>query len=88
MNKFAIDYYDAQEVASHILDINEDAEDFDELLFDGLSSEYGMNIDQLIKLLTVIVPLIDVAESPFTHTLYKGFATNKRWLVKIPVESE
>jgi hypothetical protein len=87
-----IDYLDAQELAWHILGINEakendETEDFDELVERQLFEEYGMDMDQLLKLLNAITPLIEIAESPLTHTLYKGFAVNDCWLLKIPAKS-
>jgi hypothetical protein len=83
-----IDYLDAEEVARHILGIDEDAEDLDDLTSQGLYEQYGMDIDQFRKLLTVIVPMIEIAESPLTHRLYKGFVSKGRWIVKIPVEKK
>jgi hypothetical protein len=81
-----IDYLVAEEVAWHILGIDENAEDLDDLTSQGLYENYGMDIDQFRKLLTVLVPLIEIAESPLTHTLYKGFASDGCWLLKEPID--
>ena len=87
-----IDYLDAQELTWRILGIEEEAwdeetENIDELVDRRLFEEYGMDMDQWLKLLNAITPLIEIAESPLTHTLYKGFASDNCWLLKIPVKN-
>jgi hypothetical protein len=82
-----IRYIDIEELALYILKIDETSEqDTDDLIEEGLYEEFGINVDNFIKLLNKLVPLIDVAGSPLTHTLYKGFAYEGCWLLKIPVE--
>lgn len=86
-----IGFIDAFELAMHILSIEddpvlEDNEDFDDLVERRLFEEYGMELGQLLKLLNAITPLIEIAESPLTNTLYKGFASDNCWLVKIHVK--
>jgi hypothetical protein len=82
-----IDYLDAQELACYILGIEEaaaDNETEDFLVERRLFEEFGMDMDKLLKFLNAITPLIEIAESPLTKTLYKGFAVNDCWLLKIP----
>jgi hypothetical protein len=73
----------------HILNIDENSEqDSDACIEEELYEAFGIDVDSFIKLLNKLVPLIDVAESPLTHTLYKGFAYEGCWLLKIPVEKK
>jgi hypothetical protein len=83
-----IDFLDAQELLLHILNIDEDEftnDDVDYVIEQALYQEFGIDVDQLLKLLNVLVPLIDVARSPITKTLYKGFGNDGFWMLKIPV---
>jgi len=88
----AIDFLYAQQLACHILDIDEENtndEDFDELVENLLYERFGVHdMESFTKLLGALVPLIEIAESPLTHTLFKGFAHQGCWLLKIPVRGE
>ena len=85
-----IDLFDAQQLACHILELtrpNDNKAAFDELIETLLNEIFGVNTESFIKLLDALVPLIEVSESPYTHTRFKGFANNDRWLLKIPADN-
>jgi hypothetical protein len=76
------DSLDIQRLAAHILDIDENEDDFDELVESNIKFQFGLDLDQFEDLITALVPLITVGESPITKTLYKGFAHDIYWLLK------
>lgn len=52
------------------------------LMFD--IEEFEIDLDNFASIISRLLPLVDVGESPFTGKVYKGFADvdNKVWLVR------
>lgn len=78
-------YFNVEELAAHILGVTEQYEESDEpsyLIEDVLYEELGINFDTFHEIVSLLVPLITVAESPLTKKLYKGFGADGVWLVK------
>lgn len=78
---------DAYELACHLCELDLDA-DYDDVDA-GLAVTYGLDIDTFHKLISDLLPLIDVGVSPITGTKFKGFAVHTNgygfWLVKMEV---
>ena len=55
---------------------------------EAIEEKYGIEYSNFEYLINELLPLITVAESPLTHTAYKGFAdiSHGIWLVKTNVE--
>lgn len=54
----------------------------------AIQDRYGIDYVGFSHLISDLMPLIDVGESPLTKKLYKGFADSERqiWLEKIEVK--
>ncbi len=79
------DSLEVLELAAHILDIDENDDDFETLIDDQLNEQFSIDLDHFLYIIEALVPLITVAESPVTKTRFRGFAYNGLWLLKIPV---
>lgn len=74
---------DALDVAAAIFGIDLYADDENSTVVeDRLYETYGIGIEELCKLLEALIPMITVAKSPLTDTLYRGFAHDNFFLVK------
>lgn len=91
-----ISFLDTEELAAHILgldpdevDANEIEEALEEQIFhmdDGCTGAFQTIVERLL-------PLIDIGESPMTKDVFKGFSKDegngrKLWLVKEKIEFE
>ena len=81
---------DAYDLACHLCKLNLDA-DYDDVDA-GLADAYGLDIDTFHKLISDLLPLIDVGVSPITGTKFKGFSKVENghgfWLVKMEASHE
>ena len=76
---------DVQELAAYILDIDDEDDDYANLIDIQLNEQFSIDFDNFSNIIEALLPLITVAESPLTKTRFKGFAYNGLWLLKIPV---
>ena len=78
---------DVDDLACHLckLDWGSDYDDIDA----GLADTYGLDVDTFHKLISDLLPLINVGVSPITGTKFKGFSKVEDghgfWLVKMEV---
>jgi len=88
MKKANVSQYDVEELACKITGLNYDEIDADEVVIeDKLIDEFGCGLDQFADIISRLMLLIDVGESPLTQKRYKGFsdAENKMWFVKMEI---
>ena len=71
-NRIEMSEEDCCDLAAHILNISDQTDD--ELVWLELDNQYGVEPPEFIKLITKLVPLIDVGKSPLTGKMSKGFA--------------
>lgn len=80
---------DAYDLACHLCGLHDGA-DYD-VLEEKLWNEYSLELESFQKVVGALLPLIDIARSPLTGELYKGFADTSNgyglWLVKTAVRS-
>ena len=72
-----------QDLLAHLLN-EEDEDKHDEML----RETYGIDHDNFGKLISALMPLMEVGSSPLTLQNYIGFAdkAEKTWLLKVKVE--
>ncbi len=77
---------DVEELAHYLItgDVNKDADEVEE----AIENMYNIDYDSFIELISAIVPLVNVGQSPLTQKVYKGFAVDNTWLVKEEVKDE
>lgn len=81
--------FDIEELACKILGIDYDEIDADtQIIEEKLNDEFYIDLDVFQEIISRLLPLIMVNESPLTNEVYKGFADIERsaWLVKTIVE--
>lgn len=75
-----------EELAAYILgvDVDEKWDELDDLLIE----RYDVDMGILNRLVKELLPLIEVAKSPLTGTIFAGFAAREKglWLMKVEVE--
>ena len=89
MKTAKVDLLDIEELACKITGLDYDEIDADtETINEKL--EEGFNIDLYVfrDIISRLLPLIDVGESPLTNKRYKGFSDveKKCWLVKTEIQ--
>ena len=89
---------DIEEIACVILDL--DYEDYDESdecteqIENILIEEMNIDLDTLEKIVSKLLPLIEIGESPLTENMYKGFSRKfikgsyrvKKWIAKMQID--
>lgn len=84
-----ISAWDVDELAAHILGIDEDDEDFDDKLEQALYDKFEIGPDQFHSIVAHLAPLCTKAKSSLTDEEYRGFAVEDegmgRWIVKTNV---
>jgi hypothetical protein len=84
-----IDVLDALTVATHLLGIDEDAEDLEEQVEQKFYDKYDIEFDNFWRLLNDLAPLCDAAVTPITQTPVRGFSVREdgygRWLARVDV---
>lgn len=81
-----IDNFECAELAAHLLGMGDDWED-EEQVWVRLGDVHEIDEDGFCWLINQLVPMIDIAESPMTGTIYKGFSKQLKpglslWLAK------
>ena len=81
MNK--ISDFDVEELVRgmHALDDEVD-------IYDFVVDEYSMDWDDFYKLISNLLPLAIVGQSPLTGKVYRGFGKNNMFFIKQEVEEE
>lgn len=77
--------FDIEELACKITGLDYDEIDADtSIIEEKLYEEFEIDLDNFASIISRLLPLVDVGESPFTGKVYKGFADvdNKVWLVR------
>lgn len=91
MKRAKIHPYDLEEFAAYIcgLDYDKIEEDLTDTIEKALYDKFDIDLDQLQRLMEIIMPLIDVGESPLTNTKFKGFSNIEAnppvWLLKTEI---
>jgi len=55
-------------------------------VYDYVYDEYEMDWENFCKLITNLMPLITVGQSPLTNKIYKGFGKDNMFFIKQEVE--
>lgn len=82
--------WDIEELACVILGLDYDEIDADtSVIEEALWEEFEIDLYAFKDIVSRLLPLIDVGESPLTEKIYKDFADNEnqRWIVKTEVGS-
>lgn len=83
MTNIKLKHYDVEELAAHILGLGEDYEydTIEELLFE----KYEVSFESFHKIIETLIPLCEVAKSPITDVIFRGFADREKgfWLTRI-----
>ena len=74
--------FDAEELIRGMYGLSDDVG-----VIDYVDEKLEFEWDCFVRLLNELVPLITVAESPLTGTVYKGFAKDGMFLIKVPVDA-
>jgi hypothetical protein len=86
VKKAGVDMFDAEELACKVLGIDYDEIDADTYIIgQELDSEFDITLEAFRDIVSKLLPLIDVRESPVTKVRYKGFSSDGAWLVKMPI---
>lgn len=96
MNSQNIDTFEIEELMMHVLWIDPNRDDYEELIETWLYEDYGIEDPHaLYQFIRQIVPLIDKSSWGISWVEYKWFAVTldsqwdwiirKKWLLKIPV---
>lgn len=78
---------DALELAAHLLGIDEDADDLDDQVEEKIYERYEIELHNFRVLVSELLPMCDVGQSPITKELFRGFSIREekhgRWLAKV-----
>ncbi|MFK8302665.1 hypothetical protein ACI75Y_07110 [Capnocytophaga stomatis] len=88
IKKAKVSIWDIEQLACKITGLDYDEIDADtSVIEDKLYEEFEIDLDNFAKIISRLLPLIDVGKSPLTKKVYKGFADNENncWLVKTEV---
>ena len=73
-----IDEFDIEELVRGMHDLSDDID-----VYDYVSEEYGIDWDGFCSLISNLVPLITVGQSPLTQKIYKGFGKDNMFFLKV-----
>lgn len=88
MKKAKISTLEVEELACQITGLDYDKIDADtSVINEKLYEEFGCDLDQFTDIISRLLPLVTVGESPLTKKVYKGFAEEEKsmWLCKVEV---
>ncbi|ABI59738.1 hypothetical protein [Nitrosomonas eutropha] len=93
MTKFKADDLEIEELAAFLLGEELDAfidvdGTYEYKLWLSFWEKFGVDVDDFVRTVNMLIPLINIGRSPITNTLYKGFSNSdgNLWLVKMKVE--
>jgi len=88
MKKVQIDWMDAQEIAEHILKI-ENKDDNTDAVENALAAKWGIALDTFQDIAQELFNMVDFSISPLNSTdAYVGLSTSNMWLVKKEVNQQ
>lgn len=79
---------EVEELACKITGLDYDEIDADtQIIEEKLYEEFEIDLENFANIISRLLPLIDVGESPLTQKVYKGFSDVEKqmWLVKTEV---
>lgn len=77
------------ELSLFLAGIKDDEYEDDYQLFDLIADKYGLeDMEKFNNLITDLIDLIEVGESPLTKKVYKGFASDRIWLAKTEIQHQ
>lgn len=82
---------EVEELACKLTGLDYDEIDADEVqIADALTDQFGCDLEQFTKIISLLLPLIDVGESPMSKKRYKGFSDveSQMWFVKMEIPSK
>lgn len=89
MKKADIHIFETEEFACSLVGLDYDEIDANsQIIEEHLYEKYGMDLEQFHLLMRELLPMIDVAESPLTGKILKGFSDMEKqiWLLKMEVK--
>lgn len=78
MGKLNLTYDEALELAAKVLNVDEDDDDIESLIFE----KFNCDLESFHLIVDKLFPLICIGMSPLTGEWYKGFAAECMWIVK------
>lgn len=87
MKKNRLDYYEAQEIAEYLFNIEND-EDDSSIVEEELADKWGISLDAFHEIAERLFNMIDFSVSPLTQTPMVGFSTGNMWLAKKDVDQQ
>lgn len=88
VKKAKVMMFDIEELACKITGLDYEEINADTSVIENkLYEEFEIDLDNFSRIISRLLPLIDIGESPLTNKVYKGFADNENncWLVKTEV---
>lgn len=85
MEKAKIEMFDLEELACKIIGLDYEEIDADTSIIENkLYEELNIDLDEFREIISRLLPLVEVGQSPLSRKIFKGFADkeNKCWLVK------
>lgn len=94
VEKITVDDLHLEELACYLMEIDIDqltdeyGDNYDYYIWEKLENNYGVYYEGFKFLIERLLPIIEVARSPLTNTLYKGFAdrVGHNWLAKSEIK--
>ena len=78
-----ISEFDVEELVRGMHSLSDDVD-----VYDFVYDEYGIDWDGFCKLISNLMPLVIMGQSPLTQKVYRGFGTNNMFFIKQEVEDE
>lgn len=89
MKKANVHLFEIEEFACKLVGLGYDEIDADtEIIEEHLYEKFGIELGNFGELISILLPMINVGESPLTGKIFKGFADfeNECWLIKTEAE--
>lgn len=85
MKRANVHLFEIEEFACKLVGLDYDEIDADtEIIEEHLYEKFGIELGHFGELISILLPMIHIGESPLTGKFYKGFADfeNECWLIK------
>jgi hypothetical protein len=76
-----LDWTEAQEIADHLLKIDNPESDYD-ITENALADKWNIDVDSFTEIINGLFQMIDFGISPLTFTVNTGFTTGEKWIGK------
>lgn len=86
--KIKLDRFDVEELACKIVGLDYDEIDADEeVIEDAMEQKFGCDLEKFADMVSLLMPMIDIGESPMTKKRFKGFSDTEKqmWFVKMEI---